>query len=204
MTGAKSRYHHGDLRRALLEATLELVAQKGGRGFSLNEAARLAGVSSAAPYRHFADKQALLDELAAESFAALRAALEAAADQVAPTVGRADEVVALVRAYVRFALASPARYEVMFGAGRLRDGGATSEQGRAAFGVLEAAMERGISEGAFVAGSAGELAASVWALVHGVCELALDGVFAPVAGTGESAEETALRSMRALLVGLAR
>lgn len=204
MDEARSRYHHGDLRRALLEATLELVARKGARGFSLNEAARLAGVSSAAPYRHFADKQALLDELAAESFAVLRDALDGALGDVAPTAGRAEEVVALVRAYVRFALAAPARYEVMFSASRLRAGSGTSDQGRAAFAVLEAAMGRGITEGAFVAGRAPELAASVWALVHGVCGLALEGAFGPVAATGESAEEIALRSIRALLVGLAR
>ena len=201
MTEARGRYHHGDLRRALLEATLELVARKGTRGFSLNEAARQAGVSSAAPYRHFADKQALLDELAGESFVALRAALEAAAD-AAPSAGHDDEVVALVRAYVRFALAVPARYEVMFGASRLRDE-VTGEPGRAAFGVLEAAMDRGITDGAFVTGTATELAASVWALVHGVCELALNGALGPVADTGESTEELALRSLGALLVGLA-
>ena len=203
MAESRSRYHHGDLRRALLAATLELVALKGARGFSLNEAARHAGVSSAAPYRHFADKQALLDELAAESFVALRAALEAAADDAAPSAGHDDEVVALVRGYVRFALAAPARYEVMFGASRLREE-VTGEPGRAAFGVLEAAMDRGIADGAFVDGTARELAASVWALVHGVCGLALNGAFGPVADTGESTEELAVRSLRALLVGLTR
>ena len=79
-TGRRGTYHHGDLKRALTQAALALVAEKGPKGFTLTEAARRAGVSSAAPYRHFADKAQLLAAVATEGFIQLHEALRAAGD----------------------------------------------------------------------------------------------------------------------------
>ncbi len=192
----RDRYHHGDLRRALLDAALDLVREKGTRGFTLSEAARRAGVSSGAPYRHFADRDAVLDALAGEGLAQLHDVLRATAAGLSGTVE--DEVVALVRAYVRFALESPARYEVVFGPGRVRD---PREEGvPGSFGVLLAAVSRGADSGT-VTGSAHALAASVWSTAHGVCELNLSGDLGSVVDTGEDAEDLAVRSVRMLLAG---
>jgi AcrR family transcriptional regulator len=194
---ARGQYHHGDLRQALLNASLELVQEKGTRGFSLNEAARRAGVSSAAPYRHFADKEAVLDALAHDAFGRLHEVLEEASS--AATGDFDAEMAALVRAYVGFALESPARYEVAFGPSRLRKG--DDFQGPAAFGLLEAAIERGLRAGDLGDGTARQLAGSTWSLLHGVCELTLNGRLGPATETGETAEEMAVRSVRLLLAG---
>jgi AcrR family transcriptional regulator len=106
--------HHGDLRNALERAALELVAEKGPHGFSLNEASRRAGVSVAAPYKHFADREALLAALAATGYRKQRelfaAAIETADDP-------ADQLAAFAVAYVRFAAQEPALFDVTFYAG---------------------------------------------------------------------------------------
>src|SRR5512142_1408312 len=105
----KGRYHHGDLRNALVAAALKLVAKQGVEGFSLREAARAVGVSPAAAYRHFADRSALLRALAHEGLARLALELE---DAVASAPGApgsparaAAELAALGAAYVEFAVA---------------------------------------------------------------------------------------------------
>lgn len=111
---ARRRYHHGDLREALVEATFELVEEKGVHAFSVAEAARRTGVSAAAPYRHFADR----DELLAE--AATRAALELRGRFAAALAGdgsAADRIAAAAVAYVRFAAERRAMFSVLFSAG---------------------------------------------------------------------------------------
>jgi AcrR family transcriptional regulator len=85
---AKRAYHHGDLRAALMRAALALIAEHGVKGLALSDAARLAGVSVAAPYRHFKDKEALLAEIAAEGFALFRDALALAAQKARGTRSR--------------------------------------------------------------------------------------------------------------------
>src|SRR5271156_5798210 len=106
-TARRGTYHHGDLKRALTEAALALVAEKGPKGFTLTEAARRAGVSAAAPYRHFADKAQLLAAVATEGFIQLHAALSTAGD------GAADARIRVIdqgRAYVRWAVDHPDYY----------------------------------------------------------------------------------------------
>ena len=107
------RYHHGDLRRALVDAALALIAEGELGTFSLREVARQAGVTPAAPYHHFKDKTALLAAVAEEGFVALRGRLEAALASVAPADLR-GRFAALSRAYLEFARAHPAHYRVMF------------------------------------------------------------------------------------------
>ena len=113
-TSAEQRdtYHHGDLKRALTEAALGLVTEKGPKGFTLREVARRAGVSAAAPYRHFPDKAQLLGAVATQGFVQLHEALTAA------TVEKADltrQVLDMGRAYVGWAVTHPDYYQVMFG-----------------------------------------------------------------------------------------
>jgi len=107
-------YHHGDLRSALIDTALELIAEEGVHGFSVAEAARRSGVSISAPYRHFADRDALLAAVAVRAYEELLGRFTAAISaQRAP----ADQLAAASAAYVRFAAERRAMFEVLFGAG---------------------------------------------------------------------------------------
>src|SRR6478672_9368201 len=108
----RDTYHHGDLKRALTEAALELVKEKGPKGFTLREVARRAGVSAAAPYRHFADKSQLLAAVATQGFVQLHETLTATA---AKTTDLHAQVIAMGRTYVRWAITHADYYQVMFG-----------------------------------------------------------------------------------------
>jgi AcrR family transcriptional regulator len=153
----KASYHHGDLRSAILRSAGNLMEKQGVGGLSLRAAARRAGVSHNAPYRHFPDRDALLAALGAEGFGQLQRALE----------GKSGRE--LGAAYVRFALERPERFRLMFGA-RLAKGGSPElrAQAQATFGALQ---------GAFAAlGADAEYAAvAAWSLVHGLAHLILDG-----------------------------
>ena len=105
-------YHHGNLKEVLLEAARKLIEQHGPIGFSLTEAARLAGVSPAAPYRHFRDRDALLAEVARNGFVRFAAKLDTAWNNGIPTPLSAFEN--LGHAYLAFARDEPASYAVMF------------------------------------------------------------------------------------------
>jgi AcrR family transcriptional regulator len=167
----RDRYHHGDLRRALTSAALSLVAEKGPKGFTLTEAARRAGVSSAAPYRHFASKAELLASVAEQGFLDLHVALEAAA---APTSGPSDRVVALGRAYIRWAVSHPDHYQVMYGADLKKgDYPGLAVAAELAFGNLLSAVVGFASDPLEVAGP-------VWSVVHGLSSLAIGGDFVAV------------------------
>ena len=108
----RGSYHHGNLREALIAAALDLIGEKGPAGFSFAEAARSAGVSPAAPYRHFRDRDALLADVAARGFELFTARLEAAWNDGAPDPMRALDAVG--RAYLAFARDEPAHYAAMF------------------------------------------------------------------------------------------
>jgi AcrR family transcriptional regulator len=164
-------YHHGNLREALIQAAVALIAEKGPAGFAVAEAARLAGVSPAAPYRHFRDAEALLAEVARRGFEHLAAALEAAWND-----GRPDPVTALEavgRAYLRFARTQPAFYAAMFEARVPRDAyKELADVGDRAFAVLRRAVEHLIAQlppprrpPALM------VALHIWALSHGIATL---------------------------------
>jgi AcrR family transcriptional regulator len=164
-------YHHGNLREALIRAALELIASKGVAGFTFAEAARFAGVSPAAPYRHFRDRDALMASVAVRGFEQFEAALARAWDD-----GRPDAFLALDRlgkAYLEFARAQPAFYSAMFEAGvpvgadpALR---AASER---AFAILRGAAER-LCAAMPPAGRPPALmvALHIWAMAHGIASL---------------------------------
>jgi AcrR family transcriptional regulator len=169
----RDSYHHGDLKRALTSAALSLVAEKGPKGFTLTEAARRAGVSAAAPYRHFADKAELLATVAENGFRDLHADLAAAADAASEPKAR---VIDLGRAYVRWAVAHPDHYRVMFGSEISRVGHpALVVAADQAFGDLLDSIAR-CQEAGIVEGRDPRLvAAPLWSLVHGVASLAIGG-----------------------------
>lgn len=204
-TPARAGYHHGDLRQALLETTLRLVAERGAEGFSLREAAREVGVSPAAAYRHFADKPALLSALAAEGHGRLAAAMEKGAarvDDAAPPPARAvARYVAIGQAYVEFALKNPSFFRVMFGPACQADEFAPcpSPSGRDAFEVLSHTLDELVHTGAIpVEGRAGA-EIPTWSMVHGLATLLADGAL-PV--TARQRSDAIQVVARALLRGL--
>jgi AcrR family transcriptional regulator len=159
-------YHHGDLRRALLDTALEAVGEQGPAAVSLRDVARRAGVSHAAPTHHFRDKAALLTALAAEGWSLLADALrEVAAD--------GGDFAELGVAYVVFATSHPAHFAVMRAPGLAR---ADDPELEAAMGRARAQLESGVQR--FEAGSTRDAAATAlaaWSLVHGLAALILEG-----------------------------
>ncbi len=164
-------YHHGNLREVLIEAARQLIEQRGPEGFSLTEAARLAGVSPAAPYRHFRDREALLSEVARSGFERFAGKLDAAWDEGRPTPIKAFENIG--RAYLAFAREEPASYAAMFEAGlRVDDVPELKTAANAAFGVLRQATNRLAEAVPPHARPPGDLMGlHVWALSHGVATL---------------------------------
>ncbi|WP_333714878.1 TetR/AcrR family transcriptional regulator [Yoonia sp.] len=109
----KSGYHHGDLRSGLIEATRQLVEEKGPDGFSVSDACRLAGVSTAAPYKHFKDKAEMITEMVMEGMVRHRDNMVAALEGIPP--GSPERIKALGREYVMFALTEPGLFRLKFG-----------------------------------------------------------------------------------------
>lgn len=162
-TDLNKPFHHGDLRHTLIEATAELIERDGPASVSLREAARIAGVSHNAPYRHFPTREALLAAVAAYGFRQLRIAFEEAA--AAPE----NRILALGQGYVRFASAHPGLFRLMFGSGLDRQSHPDLAQAaQDAFGVLQrATLDRGSP-------SPRDAALGAWALVHGLSYLIVD------------------------------
>ncbi|MGV9323424.1 TetR/AcrR family transcriptional regulator [Streptomyces sp. NPDC003660] len=166
MPQASSSYHHGDLRAACLRAARELLEEDGSAGLSLRAVARRAGVSATAPYRHYADRDALVSAVAAEGYRELAESLAAAH----PDPRTPDELASVAVAYVRFALDRPAMFRVMFA----EPCDPTSEERVAATAAISGYV-RGIVQAAFPGADPDALATTVWALVHGLAFLHLDG-----------------------------
>jgi len=169
--GGPRGYHHGNLREALVRAALQLIAEKGPAGFTFAEAARFAGVSPAAPYRHFRDRDELLADVARRGFEQFAAGLEQAWDG-----GRPEPFVAFERlgkAYLAFARTEPAYYSAMFEAGiPLEVSPELTAAGDRAFAVIRSASERMIER--IPAGwrpPALMMALHIWSMSHGIASL---------------------------------
>ncbi len=164
-------YHHGNLKEALIQAALDLIAQKGPAGFTFAEAARWAGVSPAAPYRHFRDRDDLLVDVARRGFDQFAQALLRAWDEGQPEAFAAFERVG--RAYLAFARAEPAYYSAMFEAGIPLDASPElREAGDRAFAVLRSAAEKLIARAPpDKRPPALMMALHIWSLAHGIASL---------------------------------
>jgi len=164
-------YHHGNLKEALVRAALELIAKKGPAGFTFAEAARWAGVSPAAPYRHFRDRDELLANIAVRGFEQFADVLARAWNDGQPEPFGAFE--RLGRAYLEFARTEPAYYSAMFEAGiPLETNPELRDAGDRAFAVLRAATERLVS--AMPAKNRPPvlmMALHIWAISHGIAAL---------------------------------
>jgi AcrR family transcriptional regulator len=164
-------YHHGNLKEALIRAALELIAKKGPAGFTFAEAARFAGVSPAAPYRHFRDRDELLADVARRGFEEFEIRLGRAWNGGAPDPFAAFE--RLGKAYLEFARSEPAYYSAMFEAGVPHDiSPELAAAGDRAFAVIRSASETLIAR--MPAGQrppALMVALHVWSLSHGIASL---------------------------------
>jgi AcrR family transcriptional regulator len=168
------RYHHGNLRRALLDHALVMIRRGGVDALTLREIGAGVGVSRSALYRHFADKRALLAAVATEGFRTLREQLVAAWEDGGR--GRAA-FEAMGDAYVRFAMANPAHYRVMFG-GALDPKAAERELAIEASGAFQALVDAltALQRARLVRNDDPlQMARFVWAVVHGVAMLGIDG-----------------------------
>jgi len=169
---SRSGYHHGDLRAALITAAVESL--EAGETFSLRAVARRAGVSPTAPYRHFADRDALEAAVAVEGFTDLGEDLRRAAETLPEGASAVDEITALGTAYVSFALRRPAVFRLMFG-NACDD--ADSERVRASR-TLHAVLEQAVAR-LFPAADPASLSTALWSLAHGLAFLHLDGKLRP-------------------------
>jgi AcrR family transcriptional regulator len=194
-TGKGGRYHHGDLRAALIETAIELIGEHGVRGFSLAEASRRLGVAVSAPYAHFADRSDVLAAIAVRGYQAFAAELAPYEDPALPPAGR---LAAMASAYVRFAAAQRPLFEVLYDADVDKDRhpelAAAEKPVRDAFDCSVAALTGGDEVPTRDLATALEAAARGYALFY------LDGQF----GEGAAAvDEAAARAARATLALIA-
>ncbi len=191
-------YHHGNLRRALLDEALATIRAEGVDGLTLREIGARVGVSRTALYRHFADKRALLSAVATDGFRTLRLQLVAAWDDNGR--GRAG-FEAMGMAYVRFAVSSPSHYRVMFG-GFVDPEACEPELATEAAGAFQAlvdalaALQR---DGSVRGDDTALMSRFVWAVVHGVAMLGIDGQLPEPGGV----EELAAYALERLRTGIA-
>src|SRR5262245_46766036 len=197
----KAPYHHGDLKRALIDTALAMVTEEGTWSFTLREVARRAGVSHAAPYNHFPDKAALLAEVAALGFQALAREMEGAGRRARSA---RQALLGIATAYVRFGVENPAHYRLMFGP-ELADKErypVLQQASDATFAKLTAALERGQAAGELRRGSVREQALAAWSLVHGLTTLFLDQRLSFLGLSSHEAERQAKATGTALFEGL--
>jgi AcrR family transcriptional regulator len=170
--GGRDSYHHGNLREALIVSALALIAERGPAGFTFAEVARAAGVSAAAPYRHFRDRNALVAEIARQGFERFAASLETSWNGGRPDAATAIENCG--RAYLAFARQEPASYAAMFEPGfPLEEDPALLRASDNAFGVVRRAAEAACAawRGSGSRPPPMMVALHIWALSHGIASL---------------------------------
>ena len=192
-------YHHGDLRSALIDGAVKLIAERGERHFSLAELSRSLGVSAAAPYRHFTDRDELLATVAVRALQAFAEALTARSCRSDPPEER---LAAMAAAYVRFAAGQPALFGLVFGLGL--DKKQRYPELRLAYEAIEAELETGVAELCTDEPAAGgALAEAIEATAHGYAALLTDGPVAPARADIDRAASQAAKATRALIQGRA-
>ena len=189
----KRAYHHGNLRRALVDEALRLAAEGGIEAVNIREAARRAGVSPGAPFRHFADRGALLAAVAAEAQRRFRAEIEIALREAS-----ADDPLAQFRAiglaYLRWAMRNPTYFEVISD-GRVFDheeSGALSDDNKEIMALVDRVLSEAVNKGQLSSGDVDKVRIAGRALVYGFARMAIDGHFARWGVDTDRAEATAV------------
>ncbi len=171
----RETYHHGDLKNALIQAGIEILAQEGVGGLSLRKVARQAGVSHNAPYAHFADKQALIAAISTEGYTRLYERIRAALDASPAQPER--QLRAAAWAYVQFALERPAHFKITLSGvlEKEKDYPAFVEISQRTFALVVALTADCQAAGVLRPGPPDLAAVAVWSLVHGFVSLLLEG-----------------------------
>jgi AcrR family transcriptional regulator len=188
------RYHHGDLRAALIETAAELIAERGLRAFSLAEASRRLGVAVSAPYAHFEDRDDLLAAVAVRAFELIHAALVPPMDEFSEP---ADRLAGMARAYVRFAAGNRPMFEVLYVSGLDKSRHPEIEAAERPLNEAFEACVRALADGDD--DLAEEMAVAIEATARGHAMLMLDGEAAPDRSAVDVAAERAARATRALV-----
>ena len=191
-------YHHGDLRGTLVRKALELLRAEGPEALTLRGVARAAGVSQAAPYRHFADRRALVAAVAEEGFRRMHAEMLAAVRANPGPQGFRQ----IAYAYVRFARESPAEYRIMFGpeVARQDDLPALQATSHAVLDFVRQGIEGLQRAGVVEAGDPWRMAVALWAMLHGLVMLFLDG---QTSGVEASPDELVEAATHMVMFGMA-
>jgi len=191
--GKDGRYHHGDLRAALIETAVEVIGERGVRGFSMAEASRRLGVAVSAPYAHFADRDDLLAAVAVHAYELFYAELVPAVSQAAAP---AEQLAELARCYVRFAAAHRPLFEVLYEAGLDKERHPEIEDAARPIDDVLSACVRALSEDE---ASAKELESALEATANGHIVLFFDSCAGPDEDAVARAAERAARSTLALI-----
>jgi AcrR family transcriptional regulator len=197
-SAVKTSYHHGELRQALIDAARLLIKEREGNDFSLSDACRRAGVSTAAPYRHFADKTEIINEVVAQGFVDMATRFRTEAGAFA--AGTRERIIAVGQVYLSFAIGEPALFRMMFSQKpTLSDDDIVTAQGKACFAyVLQEVMDYCAFH--HVEGDAQMIALQLWTLVHGAASLTIDGDYAKVAPQIDTREMIASGAERLLFL----
>lgn len=196
-----AKYHHGDLRKALIEVATDLLAEDGVQALSLRKIAQKAGVSHNAPYMHFADKEAVLVAIAAEGFRLLAADVESAIAQSGSNTR--EQLIVASQAYVRFALGHPDHVQVMF---RPVDGAKYPElvkTSQASLNQLFKLVKSGQENGELNSGDTQTMTKAVWAMAHGISAISIAYQASIMSSTELSSEDITSMFVSFLLDGLA-
>jgi AcrR family transcriptional regulator len=206
MPAKGGRYHHGDLRSALVDAAIGVIAERGVRGFSMAEASRRLGVTTAAPYRHFADRDELLAAVATRALAVFAAMLSTAADTAADAAAEADAVdpparrlAAMAGAYVRFAAQQRPLFDTLFSSGLDKSRHPELQRAWEPVDALLTAVVLEVCDGDAVAAEA--LSDAIEASAHGYAMLLSDGEYGHGPDVVSATADRAIASARALIAG---
>lgn len=195
-------YHHGDLRNALKEEAARIIAERGVEGFSLREASRRAGVSAAAAYRHFPNKEALVDELIIDGRASLSEFMERRLTKIDGAATPDAHLRALGHAYVDFASANPNLFRILtgpVGAQTLPE----QSQPRDPYNLLLSVLESMRGKGALRDPDVSNNALACWSMVHGLAMLVVEKVLPNPTATGQATvDEAASIVLDALVHGM--
>ena len=196
MPAKGGRYHHGDLRPALVDAAIDVIAERGVRDFSMAEASRRLGVTTAAPYRHFADRDELLAAVAARGLTVFAAMLSAASDAAdAP----ADRLAAMAGAYVRFAAQQRPLFDTLFSSGLDKTRHPELQRAWELVDALLTAVPLEVCEGDPAAAEA--LSDAIEASAHGYAMLLNDGEYGDGPDAVDATADRAVAAARALIAG---
>jgi AcrR family transcriptional regulator len=197
----EGRYHHGDLRSALVDAAIDVIAERGVRGFSLAEVTRRLGVTTAAPYRHFADRDELLAAVAARAlsvFAAMLAEAEAEAEAADAAQAPAERLAAMAGAYVRFAAQQRPLFDTIFNLGLEKS---RHPELRRAWEPVDTLLTVVLEVCDGDKAAADALGDAVEATAHGYATLLIDGEYGEGPDAVNAAAAKATASARALIAG---